>query len=85
MGFYSNLFIVPKPNGDVRPILDLKALNQFLDIRSFRMESIHSAVASLYRHQGHVPTCANLQIPSKVSAIRSRQPTFSVCGAAHSG
>ena len=46
-GFYSNLFVVPKPNGDVRPILDLKALNRFLRIRSFRMESIRSVVAAL--------------------------------------
>lgn len=28
-GFYSNLFTVQKPDRDVRPILDLKALNQF--------------------------------------------------------
>lgn len=47
LGFYSNLFTVPKPNGDVRPILDLKALNKFLRVQSFRMESIRSVVASL--------------------------------------
>lgn len=46
-GFYSNLFVVPKPNGDVRPILDLKLLNRFLRVRSFRMESIRSVVAAL--------------------------------------
>lgn len=39
--------MVPKPNGTVTPILDLKDLNQFLDIRSFRMESIRSVVSTL--------------------------------------
>ena len=50
LGFYSNLFVVPKPNGDVRPILDLKILNSYLRIRSFRMESIRSAAAALQRN-----------------------------------
>lgn len=46
-GFYSNLFTVQKPNGDTRPILDLRSLNQYLLIQSFRMESVRSVVASL--------------------------------------
>lgn len=45
--FYSNLFTVPKPNGDKRPILDLKVLNRYLSVRSFRMESMCSVVVSL--------------------------------------
>lgn len=47
MGFYSNLFTVPKPNGGVRPSLELKDLNQFLTNRSFRMASIRSVVSTL--------------------------------------
>ena len=50
LGFYSNLFIIPKPNGDVRPILDLKGLNAYLKVRSFRMESVRSAAAALQKN-----------------------------------
>ena len=70
-GFYSNLFVVPKKGG-VRPILDLKALNSFVKVQRFRMESVRSIMASL--HQGdfmasldimdaylHVPVCTSHQ------------------------
>ena len=46
-GFYSNLFTVPRKEGKVRPILDLKALNNYVRVQKFRMESIRSVVASL--------------------------------------
>lgn len=46
-GFYSNLFTVPKKDGSVRPILDLKMLNRHVRVRKFRMESLRSVVASL--------------------------------------
>lgn len=46
-GFYSNLFTVPKPSGDVRPILDLKVQNRYFSVRPFRMESVRSVVTSL--------------------------------------
>ncbi|CAJ0952991.1 unnamed protein product [Ranitomeya imitator] len=46
-GFYSNLFVVPKNEGSLRPILDLKQLNRHLRIRRFRMESLRSVVASM--------------------------------------
>ena len=70
-GFYSNLFVVPKKEG-VRPILDLKALNCFVKVQKFRMESIRSVIAAI--HQGdfmasldimdaylHVPICTKHQ------------------------
>ena len=38
-GFYSHLFLVPKPDGSFRPIIDLKKLNQFIVVPSFKMES----------------------------------------------
>ncbi|CAJ0958925.1 unnamed protein product [Ranitomeya imitator] len=46
-GFYANLFVVPKKDGTLRPILDLKLLNKFVRVRHFRMDSLHSVVASL--------------------------------------
>lgn len=48
-GFYSNLFMVPKKNGSVRPVLDLKLLNRHVRVRKFKMESLRSVVASLER------------------------------------
>lgn len=46
-GFYSRLFTVPKPNGKVRPIIDLKILNKNLIIPRFKMESIQTIWTSL--------------------------------------
>jgi len=46
-GFYSRLFVVPKPGGKWRPIIDLKALNYHLKIPKFAMESLQSIWACL--------------------------------------
>ena len=47
LGYYSCLFLVPKPDGSFRPIIDLKKLNLFLDIPSFKMETLFSIIAAL--------------------------------------
>ncbi|VEL17703.1 unnamed protein product [Protopolystoma xenopodis] len=39
-GYYSNLFVVPKKDGSVRPILDLKELHTFIRPRRFKLESL---------------------------------------------
>ena len=39
LGFYNQLFLVPKPNNRWRPILDLSTLNTFLNTESFKMET----------------------------------------------
>ena len=39
--FYSNLFLVPKKDRDHRPVVNLKALNQFLQPQHFKIEGIH--------------------------------------------
>jgi hypothetical protein len=39
-GFTSPLFVIPKKIGDLRPVLNLRALNQFLPVKHFKMETI---------------------------------------------
>ena len=46
-GCYSRLFLVPKPDGSFPPIIDLKKLNQFLIVPSFKMETLFSIIAAL--------------------------------------
>jgi hypothetical protein len=46
-GFYSHLFVVPKPDGRWRPVIDLSSLNKFLVIPRFKMETARSLRASI--------------------------------------
>uniref|UniRef100_A0A803J3K6 Reverse transcriptase domain-containing protein n=1 Tax=Xenopus tropicalis TaxID=8364 RepID=A0A803J3K6_XENTR len=46
-GFYSNLFLIPKKDGSLRPVLDLKRLNTFLHVPSFKMESLRSVISNV--------------------------------------
>ena len=46
-GFYSRLFLVPKPEGKWRPIIDLKALNFYLKVPKLKVESLQSICVSL--------------------------------------
>ena len=45
-GYYSLLFLVPKPDESFRPIIYLKKLNQFLIVPSFKMETLFSIIAA---------------------------------------
>ena len=47
LAFYNRLFIVPKPNKKWWPILDLSALNGFLKVKTFKMETPESIRLSL--------------------------------------
>ena len=37
---FSNLFLVPKKNGSMRPVINLKALNQWVETPHFKMEGL---------------------------------------------
>ena len=49
LGFYSRLFLVPKPGNRWRPVIDLSSLNKFLSIPKFKMETPESIRASLWK------------------------------------
>ena len=47
LGFYSRLFLVPKPHQRWRPVIDLSSLNTFLHVEKFKMETPESIRTSL--------------------------------------
>ena len=58
LGFYSRLFLVPKPGNRWRPVIDLSSPNQFLTVSKFKMETPESIRASL--RQGEWVTSIDL-------------------------
>ena len=46
-GFYSRLFLVPKKDGSLRPIIDLSILNRHLVKEKFKMETMRSVIAAI--------------------------------------
>ena len=42
--FISNIFLVPKKTGDMRPVINLKPLNQYIQNIHFKMENIQMAL-----------------------------------------
>lgn len=46
-GFYSTFFTVPKKGGGIRPILNLKPLNVFLQKEHFKMETLRSIIQAM--------------------------------------
>ena len=47
MGYYSTYFLVPKKDGGLRPILNLRYFNRHVQKRSFRMETLPSVLITL--------------------------------------
>ena len=41
-GFYSSLFLVPKKDRGMRPVINLKGLNEFVVTHDFKMEDLHT-------------------------------------------
>ena len=48
-GFYSRLFLVEKATGGWRPVIDLSHLNDFVQLTSFKMETVTSVCYLLER------------------------------------
>ncbi|KAG1112461.1 hypothetical protein G6F42_014735 [Rhizopus arrhizus] len=46
-GFYSSIFGIPKKNGGVRPISNLKRLSQYLDAPHFKIETIRAVAQKI--------------------------------------
>jgi hypothetical protein len=48
-GYYSTYFLVPKKDGGVRPILNLKPFNKYLNKQRFKMETLPKVFSALPR------------------------------------
>lgn len=71
--FYSRLFLVPKPGGRWRPIIDLSALNHYIRAPKFRMETarnLRSAVEEMDWAVSLDLSDAYLHVPMHQSARR---------------
>ena len=65
-GFYSTFFVFPKRDGGMRPILNLKPINDYLQNSHFKMESLRSIIQALQKGDWAVSLDlkdAYLQIP----------------------
>ena len=79
LGFYNRLFLVPKPNGKWRPILDLSQLNLYLAPATFKMETPGGATGGVGHFAGfqrrlfshpHKPQVAKIsRVPLKRSDL----------------
>ena len=64
--FYSRLFLVPKKNGKLRPVIDLLLLNQYIRKQPFKMETVKPVDQSILIHNWTVSidlTDAYLHVP----------------------
>lgn len=76
-GFVSSLFMVPKKGGGQRPVINLKALNNFGEYSHFKMEGIHKLRDLFKKRRLHCQIGPQRRIfhrssvdkPSKVSEI----------------
>ena len=76
-GFYSRLFLVPKNGGQWRPIIDLSALNAFIDCPSFTMETPRVNSQGLKtRSMAYVPVFERHLLSNRDSSSRPTVPPF---------
>ena len=55
-GWVSNIFVVPKPDGKHRMILNLKDLNKMLPLKHFKMDQVHDLLR-LVKEGGYAASC----------------------------
>ena len=75
LGFFTRLFLVPKPNNKWRHILDMGKLNLLIKVEKFKMETPETIRTSL--QQGdyfHITNTATVQEISQISCTRSDIP-----------
>ena len=88
LGFYSRLFLVPKPGNRWRPVIDLSSLNKFLAIPKFKMETPVNTCLPQERRMGYIhrsdrrlPTCPYSYPVMKVPQVlpqRRHLPIYSL-------
>ena len=79
-GFYSTMFLVPKKDGKMRPVINMKKLNQFVHTHHFKMEGIQTAreacptkrLVNKNRPKGCLFYDTNTQTAPKISQVQGR-------------
>ena len=69
-GFYSTLFIIPKKNGKLRPVTNLRPLNKYLLKKHFKMDTLQKVINLVKKGDWAISidlTDAYLHIPIHVS------------------
>ena len=63
--FISTIFIVPKPNGKYRPVINLKYLNEFIQYDHFKQETFSTVLDLLQKGDYMTSKMLISQCPSK--------------------
>ena len=73
-GYYSRIFLVPKKDGGMRPVIDLSSLNNFVENQHFQMENLTSVKTLL--KQGDFMTKLDLKDAYLTVAINPQSQRF---------
>ncbi|XP_060594733.1 uncharacterized protein LOC132749068 [Ruditapes philippinarum] len=74
-GFYSTLFLVPKKNGELRPVINLRPLNRYLVKKHFKMDT---RLGIFNRSQRRIHAYPNFPKTSQVSKVCISREMLSV-------
>ena len=82
LGYYSRLFLVPKPMKQWCPVIDLSMLNSHLNVPTFKMETAESIRKSIRKGEWVTSidltdaSCPNTSTISKISEIPDKKGVF---------